>query len=148
MAFTEYKYSKDTIVKLIEKLKAGMVARGKEPDLLASGLHAIKFRLDQDKRSYRDYGPWWWSLKDVMNRNGHYLGSMSHPIIAREYRFDDDLQTLIAADKFRTAYQKKNIIYTNQFLLDADSPDFYTLFDEDMEFSIEDWMAKYGNGAF
>jgi len=133
MAYTEYQYDKDHIAALVEGYKAGMRKRGKPDDLLASALKAMKFRLENDRCRYRDYGPWWWSVKDVMNRNGYNLGQQSDPLIARAYRFDEDVHTLIAADEFRTAYLKTHIVYTNQFLLDAGSAEFWTLYDEDME---------------
>ena len=102
-------------------------------NLLGFGLSVVADRLKKDPRRYRDYGPWWPALKELMNRNGYTLGEQSDPMIARAYRFDEDVETLVAADEFRTAYLKTNIVYTNQFLLDADSPDFWTLYDEDME---------------
>jgi len=60
-------------------------------------------------------------------------GQQSDPLIARAYRFDEDVHTLIAADEFRTAYLKTHIVYSNQFLLDANSPELWTLYDDDME---------------
>jgi len=134
MAYSEYKFDQDAIAALAEQRAVNLRANRGFSNLLAFGLGVIAKRLKEDPRRYRDYGPWWWSLKEVMNRNGYNLGSQSDPLIARTYRFDKDVQTLIAADEFRTAYLKTNIIYTNQFLLDADSAEFWTLFDEDMEF--------------
>lgn len=40
---------------------------------------------------------------------------------------------LIMADEFRTMYLKSNIVYANQFMLDAGSGEFWTLYDSDME---------------
>lgn len=37
------------------------------------------------------------------------------------------------ADEFRTEYLKINMIYTNQFLLDAESYELWELYDSDME---------------
>ena len=37
------------------------------------------------------------------------------------------------ADEFRTMYLKSNIVYANQFMLDAGSGEFWTLYDSDME---------------
>lgn len=133
MAYTEYKFDKDAIKALVSERSAALRANRGLSNLLAFGLGVVAERLQKDPRRYRDYGPWWPALKEVMNRNGYSLGSQSDPIIARSYRFDEDVETLIAADEFRTAYLKQNMIYTNQFLLDADSPDFWTLYDEDME---------------
>jgi len=135
MAYTEYKYDQDAIAALAETRAANLRANRGFSNLLTFGLSVVAGRLQQDPRRYRDYGPWWWALKDVMNRNGYSLGQQSDPLIARAYRFDEDVHTLIAADEFRTAYLKTHIVYTNQFLLDAGSGEFWTLFDEDMEFA-------------
>jgi len=133
MAYTEYKYEQAAITALAEERAANLRANRGFSNLLTFGLSVIAGRLQQDPRRYRDYGPWWWSLKDAMNRNGYSLGSQSDPLIARAYRFDEDVHTLIAADEFRTAYLKTHIVYANQFLLDADSPELWTLYDDDME---------------
>ena len=93
-------------------------------------------RLNKDPRRYRDYGPWWPALKIVMNRNGYSLGDQSDPLIARAYSFDEDVETLIAADEFRTTYLKTFIIYSNQFVLDSSSGEFWALYDSDMEASL------------
>lgn len=45
---------------------------------------------------------------------------------------ETDEETLIMADEFRTMYLKSNIVYANQFMLDAGSG-FWTLYDSDME---------------
>lgn len=134
MAYTEYKFDKDAIKALVAERAASLRANRGFSNLLGFGLGVVAERLQKDPRRYRDYGPWWWALKAALKTGGYELGDQSDPLIARAYRFDDDAETLIAADEFRTQYLKTNIIYSNQFLLDADSPDFYTLFDKDMEF--------------
>lgn len=134
MAYTEYKFDKDAIKALVAERAAGLRANRGFSNLLGFGLGVVAERLQKDPRRYRDYGPWWPALKDVLNRNGYTLGDQSDPLIARAYRFDDDVETLIAADEFRTAYLQTFIIYSNQFLLDAASPDFWVLYDADMEF--------------
>lgn len=73
------------------------------------------------------------SLDDVA-AGGYNLGSQTDPLVKKAYRGDSEVETLIMADEFRTAYLKANMIYTNQFLLDAASPDFWVLYDADMEF--------------
>jgi len=133
MAYTEYLFDKDAIAALTAQRAAGLRANRGLSNLLGFGLGVVAMRLSKDRRRYRDYGPWWWALKDAMNRNGYSLGGKTDPAVAKAYRFDDDAQTMIAADEFRTAYLQTNLVYTNEFLLDADSPDLYVLYDDDME---------------
>jgi hypothetical protein len=133
MAYTEYLFDKDATAALTAQRAAGLRANRGLSNLLGFGLSVVAGRLRQDRRRYRDYGPYWWALKDAMNRNGYSMGEQADQAIAQAYRFDDDAQTMIAADEFRTAYLKTNIIYTNEFMLDADNPDLYVLYDADME---------------
>ncbi len=133
MAFTEYKFDKEMLKALVAERAANLRANRGFSNLLAFGLGVVADRLRVDPPRYRDYGPWWISLKDVMNRNGYHLGDQSDPLIAKEYRGETDVETLIAADEFRAMYLKSNIVYANQFMLDAGSGEFWTLYDSDME---------------
>jgi hypothetical protein len=134
MAYTEYKFDKDAIKALVAERAAGLRANRGFSNLLGFGLGVVAERLQKDPRRYRDYGPYWWALKDALKTGGYELGDQSDPLIHRAYQGETAEETLIMADEFRTAYQASNIIYTNQIMLDADSPDYYTLFDKDMEF--------------
>lgn len=133
MAFTEYKFDKEILKALVAERSANLRANRGFSNLLAFGLGVVAERLSKDARRYRDYGPYWPALKEVMNANGYNLGSQSDPLISRAYRGETDEETLIMADEFRTMYLKSNIVYANQFMLDAGSGEFWTLYDSDME---------------
>ena len=133
MAFTEYKFDKEMLKALVAERSANLRANRGFSNLLAFGLGVVAERLSKDARRYRDYGPYWPALKEVMNTNGYNLGSQSDPLISRAYRGETDEETLIMADEFRTMYLKSNIVYANQFMLDAGSGEFWTLYDSDME---------------
>ena len=135
MAFTEYKFDKEMLKALVAERAANLRANRGFSNLLAFGLGFVAERLSKDARRYRDYGPYGPALKEVMNANGYNLGSQSDPLVSRSYRGETDEETLIMADEFRTAYLKSNIVYANQFMLDAGSGEFWTLYDSDMEFS-------------
>jgi hypothetical protein len=133
MAFTEYKFDKEMLKALVAERSANLRANRGFSNLLAFGLGVVAERLSKDARRYRDYGPYWPALKEVMNANGYNLGSQSDPLISRAYRGETDEETLIMADEFRAMYLKSNIVYANQFMLDAGSGEFWTLYDSDME---------------
>ena len=133
MAFTEYKFDKEMLKALVAERAANLRANRGFSNLLAFGLGVVAERLRVDPLRYRDYGPWWISLKDVMNRNGYSLGDQSDPLIAKAYRGETDVETLIAADEFRTEYLRTQMIYTKKFMLDGESGEFWTLYDADME---------------
>lgn len=133
MAFTEYKFDKEMLKALVAERSANLRANRGFSNLLAFGLGVVAERLSKDARRYRDYGPYWPALKELMNANGYNLGSQSDPLVSRAYRGETDEETLIMADEFRTMYLKSNIVYANQFMLDAGSGEFWTLYDSDME---------------
>lgn len=133
MAFTEHKFDKQQIKALVEERSKNLKQNRGASDLLGFGLGVVAQRLAKDSRRYRDYGPYWWALKEVMAGKGYDFGKQSDPIISQAYKGDSDVETLIMADEFRTEYLAANIIYTNQFLLDVDSAEFWVLYDPDME---------------
>ena len=133
--YTEYKFDKEIIQALVAERAAALRKNRGFSNLLGFGLSVVAERLHKDRQRYRDYGPWWPALKDILNRNGYALGEQSDPLIASQYRFDEDVETLIAADEFRSHYLKTQFIYSNQFSLD-ESGTFWTLYDADMEHAI------------
>ena len=133
MAYTEYKYDQNVIKEWVATRTANLRANTGFSDLLGFGLSVVDKRLKNDLRRYRDYGPYWWALKEALNAKGYNLGDQSDPLIKRAYGGESPVETLVMAEAFRDDYLKSNFIYANQFMLDADSPDFYTLFDADME---------------
>jgi len=83
MAFTEYKFDKEMLKALVAERSANLRANRGFSNLLAFGLGVVAERLSKDARRYRDYGPYWPALKEVMNANGYNLGSQSDPLISR-----------------------------------------------------------------
>ena len=130
--FDNYRFTPEEAAAGLAELLAAVRERGQDP--LPLFVSSFAKRLAADRRRYRDYGPYWWALKDAMIAGGYNLGSQTDPLVKKAYRGDSEVETLIMADEFRTAYLKANMIYTNQFLLDAASPDFWVLYDADMEF--------------
>ena len=133
MAFTEYKFDKEMLKALVAERATNLRANRGFSNLLRFGLGVVADRLRVDPLRYRDYGPWWWSLKALMNKAGYSLGDQADPLIAKDYRGESDVETLIAADEFRTEYLRTQMIYTNKFMLDGESGEFWTLYDQDME---------------
>lgn len=134
MTFTEYKFDPAFIKATVEERQTNLAANRGFSNLLRFGLGLVSDRLQQDPRRYLDYGPYWPALKEAMNAVGYNLGSQSDPLVKKEYCGETDVETLIMADEFRTEYLKTQMIYTNQFMLDGETGEFWTLYDSDMEF--------------
>ena len=133
MAFTEYKFDKEMLKALVAERAANLRANRGFSNLLRFGLGVVADRLRVDPLRYRDYGPYWPALKQIMNSAGYNLGDQAYPLIAKDYRGESDVETLIAADEFRTEDLRTQMIYTNKFMLDGESGEFWTLYDQDME---------------
>ena len=133
MAFTEYKFDPEKIKAQVESRTQSLRTNKGFSDLLGFGLGVISERLAKDRRRYMDYGPYWFALKDILNANGYNFGDQSDPIVKAAYHGDSDVETLVMADEFRTEYLATNIVYTNRFMLDGKTGEFWVLFDSDME---------------
>jgi hypothetical protein len=133
MLFTEHKFSADHIAQVVAQRRQGLKANRGLSDLLGFGLEVVAKRLSASPHRYVDYGPYWWALKQVMREGGYLMGDQSDPLVANEYRGVDAVSTLIAADEFRSQNLASQMVGGNQFLLTANDPDWYVLFDSDME---------------
>ena len=133
MAFTEYKFDPEKIKAQVESRTQSLRTNKGFSDLLGFGLGVISERLAKDRRRYMDYGPYWFALKDILNANGYNFGDQSDPIVKAAYHGDSDVETLVMADEFRTEYLATTIVYTNRFILDGKTGEFWVLFDSDME---------------
>lgn len=133
MKNTEYRYPQDEIDADVVQKRQNLKANKGLSDLLGFGLKVVANRLEKDKRRYRDYGVYWWALKDALQKAGYLYGDVTDTIIKADYIGQSDTATLVMAERFRDDYLANNMVYTNKFMLDAESGEFYTLFDDDME---------------
>jgi len=133
MAFTEYLPDYENITALVAEKSASLKASRGLSDLLGFGLGIVRTRLAKDPRRYRDYGPYWWALKSLLNDKILDYGKQSDPMTATIYKGRTPVETLVLADEFRNAYIAKYFIYTNQLVLDGETGEFWTLFDSEME---------------
>jgi hypothetical protein len=133
MNFTDYKYDKKWLADELAQKKVNLKANTGLSDLEGFALNNIKKRLNADARRYRDYGPYWWAVKSALNAYGYALGEQSDPLVLEEYQGESLGETLIAAEHFRDEYLASQMKYTNQFVLDSNSVEWYELFDQDME---------------
>ena len=133
MAFTEYLFDPEEIKAQVESRTQSLRENKGFSDLLGFGLKVINDRLAKDRRRYRDYGPYWFALKEIMNARGYNFGDQSDPIVKAAYHRDSDVETLVMADEFRTECLATTTVYTNRFMLDGKTGEFWVLFDSDME---------------
>ena len=131
-SFTELKFDLAKIDALVAEKKTAIKANRGFSDLLGFGLGVVSRRLAKDPLRYLDYGPWWWSLKGVLNANGYQYGEDFDSVVAAEYRGRSDVETLVLADQFRTEWLESAQVGTANFGLSEEGTD-YILHDADME---------------
>lgn len=133
MAFTEYLFDKELIKEAARERAAALKANKGFSDFPGFALGVFERRLAKDPLRYRDYGPYWPALKDALNQSGRAYGQADDPLIRQAYSGETLAETLVMADEFRTLYLATQAVGTNQFALNADSGDIWTLYDPDME---------------
>lgn len=132
--YTEYKFSPDWIAADLAQKRANIKANlGDGADLLKNGLAVINARLQKDPRRYRDYGPYWWAVKSLLNVHGYKYGSYDDPIMKTDYKGNKPIETLIMAEAFRDDYLVTFLCYANEFVLDAEAGEVVEIVDGDME---------------
>lgn len=131
--FTEFKFNSEAIKELASEKAANLKANKGYSDLTGFALSVISKRLAKDPMRYRDYGPYWWAIKDALRDEDAGMGSNDDMAVRAAYSGESLLDTVIMADQFRDFYLSTWAVGTNQFSLNADSPDIYTLEDSDME---------------
>ncbi len=134
MNFTEYKFDPDWVSAEVAQKQANIKANlGEDADLLKNGLKVITGRLEKDPMRYRDYGPYWWSVKALLRVSDVSFGSNDDVLMRDAYHGRVPVETLVMAEAFRDEYLKTNLKYTNQFILDAESGNWVEIVDGDME---------------
>lgn len=134
MPYTAYRLDPDWLREETQAKRSALKQNRGLSNLLGFGLSVVAQRLRADPLRYRDYGPYWWALKEALNRGGYVMGSEDGDAeIAALYCGADDTETLVAAEAFREDYLDTFFVGTNRFVLDPESGEWWTLFDEEME---------------
>lgn len=136
MRFTEFKFDQEHINDVVQRKREGLMKNRGISDLLGFGLSVVSKRLNNDPRRYLDYGPYWWALKTLLRNAGYPVGDVTDPLVEAEYCGAESVQTLICADEFREIYLKTQVLGSNKYLLQLTNPEYYVLFDNDMELQI------------
>lgn len=134
MNYTEYKYDPEWVAQEVARKRANIKANlGEGADLLKNGLKVVANRLLKDPMRYRDYGPYWFAVKALLRVGGVNLGSNDNPLMREAYKGNKPVETLVMAEAFRDEYLSMYLLYSNQFILDAESGEMVEIIDGDME---------------
>jgi hypothetical protein len=134
MNYTEYTFDPAWVAAEVSQKRTSIKANlGAGADLLKFGLNVVAGRIAKDPKRYRDYGPYWWALKALLNVHGHSYGSNDDAMMRDFYSGRSPVETLVMAEAFREEYLKTNLKYANQFVLDGEAGNLVEIVDGDME---------------
>lgn len=132
MTYTEYLFEGDAVRSMVETMRASVLQDQGTEDFEDFALTVIRKRLALDPIRYRDYGPYWWAVKKLLNESEFYMGEDADAGIWSVYRGANAAETIVKADMFRNLYLSNFFVGANQFNLDG-SGELWSLWDEDME---------------
>lgn len=133
MANTEFKFKPETIKAETEAMKKSMLDRNVKGTIVSRFAEIVEKNFHGNPKNYREYGPYWWAVKEILIREGVARGNAVNPEIAKEYRGDNDEETIIAALKFQRLHRAQFFAFTNNFALDLDAGEDWYLYDPDYE---------------
>jgi len=107
---------------------AGAVGKGQLLEIMCRNTIA---RIRQSKTSYLFFGPYWWSVKNILSDNGYMLGETTNEYFAGRFNQSSPELTLIAAWEAADYIQSNFFAGTRDF--DLGNDEAFSLFDPDME---------------
>lgn len=96
-------------------------------------LSIVTKRLFENPKAYFNYGPYWPAVKAILLKEKRLTGRAIEPVIARLYKGEDDLETLVMAELFRTALLSRNPLGETSWCLSKNHRHAWRLVDPDMD---------------
>jgi hypothetical protein len=95
-----------------------------------SGIAAI---LRNTPLAYRNYGVWWWGIKDLLERHDYDFGDdQERPTLSR-FSYDDDIYLLAAAWAYQQHIIDNGYLHLQVHKFEVDSDEY-----NEVEYSLED----------
>lgn len=133
MAFTEFQFDREAVKEKTAEYKRNLKANTGRDDFVMNAVETFQQRLKKDRRRYRDYGPYWPAVKRILRKYDTVPGNIDWPDVAAAYCGENDAETLVMAEEFRSFYLDRYFLYTNNFLLDENDEAEWICFDPDYE---------------
>lgn len=96
-------------------------------------LSVIGSRIADRPVDYRNYGPWWWSIKTHLHAHGYDVGDTCDINTRAEYSTGEALLDCVAGDLVRTDRMRFNVFGSPDYQMGGKE---YRLFDIDIESKI------------
>lgn len=130
---TEFIFDPEYLAEETENFRTMLRENKGREDLGAHGAEIIAASVKANPKRYRRYGPYWWRVKEILIERGLTDGEMTNPEISAIYRGQNDDETIAAAQLFYDFYRQSYFDGNNQFALDPDETEDWTLYDPDYE---------------
>ncbi|WP_199506806.1 MULTISPECIES: hypothetical protein [unclassified Psychrobacter] len=127
-----YLFNPEDVAKKTEESRATFQKKQPGVDFTEFAAGVIYERLKGDIRHYRVYGPYWWALKDVLQRQDFNVGDEMDGELKAQYAQASDAETIQAADMFFLQMSRKVMKGHNSWTI-QNGKDDYVLYDADME---------------
>jgi hypothetical protein len=128
-----YKFDPVAVATDLEAKRAALKANKGMSDFTGFAAGVIRRRLEAKPAKYREFGPYWWAVKKVLNEAGADFGQAFDVVIGTEYKGETPEATLVMGEAFKDIYRATFFVGNNLFQLEDGSPVNYELFDADME---------------
>ena len=99
--YPEYRFSPETEAKETARMIESLKRNKGRTDFVACAARVIASRLREDARCYLHYGPYWWPLKEVLQKEGLAFGRCTNRTIANAYRAKTPEGVIVLAELFR-----------------------------------------------
>lgn len=84
--YPECRFSPETEAKETARMIESLKRNKGRTDFVACAARVIASRLREDARCYLHYGPYWWPLKEVLQKEGLAFGRCTNRTISNAYR--------------------------------------------------------------
>ena len=99
--YPEYRFSAQTEAKETARMVEALKRNKGRTDFVAYAARVIAARLSDDARYYLNYGPYWWPLKEVLQKEGLAYGTYMNRTVADAYRAKTPEGVIVLAELFR-----------------------------------------------
>ena len=130
--FNRYKFDPVAVATDLEAKRAGLKANKGMSDFVGFAAGVIRRRLEAKPAKYREFGPYWWAVKKVLNEQGADFGQAFDVVVGAEYKGETPEATLVMGEAFKDLYRATFFVGNNLFQLEEGNPVSYELFDADM----------------
>lgn len=106
-----------------------------EAEFIQAHVNGITELLKQSPQSYRNYGAYWWSIKELLRVNDANYGDEDEPLTRKHFSYENPVHLLCAAWAYSNYIVDSGQTFTNihNYPTEEDEPFEYGIEDLDME---------------